>query len=133
MLKLEIKPSSNAAEKTMRAVCKDCGRKICEATYESLTEFRYKTARWRKAYVSCPFCKAVFRQQEERKKIEWHHSISDYSAEATNGTFFVWKWGHSWRWSFKYNNEDSARAENTGVAYLLEVAQRICEKHKEWK
>ena len=129
--KLVVKPIGQTMR--MQAVCSACGQKVVESSYESLSMYNLKKSRWTKNIKSCPHCKAIYKEFDAKKAVEWHKGQSDYSAESENGIFFVFKWGHAWRWSFKYHSEDGPRAGNTGVAYSLEVAKRICEKHKEWR
>lgn len=134
MEQLKIKPNlnPNSYVQVMKAHCSACGKQIVEAEYRNLGEYNRKRTKWVSAIKECPYCKAKYKD-DERKPIAWHRGLSDYSAEAQNGTFFVFRWGKAWRWSFRYRNEETPRAENTGVAFSKDVAQRVCEKHKEWR
>lgn len=138
MDKLLIKPVGMTM--TMRADCPSCKRKICEAKYadfgdgDALHKFNIKRDKWRDNIRECPFCGVRFRsaKKEKGKRLAWASFKGGMSARAKNGEFTVTKSGRRWIWTFRYYGENETRAENQGGAFSKEVAQRVCEKHKEW-
>lgn len=122
---------------TMKIVaeCNACKRRIVEAEYTRNGEFNAKKAEWLKKYYECPHCGATFKKRKPADKpIKWSKESGGLRADVKNGTFFVFKWGkNGYRWAFKYNGEREPRVQNQGSAFSKEVAQRICERHKEWK
>ena len=136
--KLIIKPVGMTM--TMRADCPVCKRKICEASYtpnvgESAKHaFDIKRDKWRDNIRECPYCGVGFRgaKKEKEKRLAWRSFKGGMTAQAKNGEFTVTKSGRRWIWTFRYYGEDETRAENQGGAFSKEVAQRVCEKHKEW-
>jgi hypothetical protein len=130
--KLLIKPVGMTM--TMRADCNACKRKIVESPYESRHEYELKKEKWKTNIRECPFCGVPFRRKrlKTNKTIAWKRSRNEWYADVKNGTFYLFKWGKSWKWSFRYYNEKEPRAENQGSAFSKEVAERMCERHKEW-
>jgi hypothetical protein len=130
--KLLIKPVGMTM--TMRADCNACKRKIVESTYESRHEYELKKDKWKNNIRECPFCGVKFRgaKKEKEKRLAWASFKGGMSARAKNGEFTVTKSGRRWIWTFRYYGENETRAENQGGAFSKEVAQRVCEKHKEW-
>lgn len=138
--KLLIKPVGMTM--TMRADCPSCKRKICEASYapqvgESAKHaFDIKRDKRRDNIRECPYCGVRFRgakKEKDEKRLCWRSFKGGMSARAKNGEFTVTKSGRRWIWTFRYYSESETRAENQGGAFSKEVAQRVCEKHKEWK
>ena len=119
----------------MKAVCSECNNQVSEGAYHDNREYNSKRYQWKENYLVCPHCKVRYkvRPYDNGKGIKWRRVAGDYVADVANGTFFLWWDRHAWLWSFKYRDEDCARAENTGRAMTREVAERMCEKHKEWK
>jgi hypothetical protein len=132
MDKLLIKPVGMTM--TMRADCPSCKRKIVESRYESTHEYNLKRDKWRDNIRSCPYCECQFRGKPTAKqsKVVWTSFKGGVGARAKNGEFTVTKCGRRWIWTFQYYSENETRAENQGGAFSKEVAQRVCEKHKEW-
>jgi hypothetical protein len=130
--KLLIKPVGMTM--TMRADCPSCKRKIVESRYESRHEYNIKRDKWRDNIRACPYCGVIFRgaKKEKEKRLAWASFKGGMSARAKNGEFTVTKSGRRWIWTFRYYSENETRAENQGGAFSKEVAQRVCEKHKEW-
>lgn len=136
--KLIIKPVGMTM--TMRADCPSCKQKICEAQYaefgdgDALHKFNIKRDKWRDNIRECPFCGVRFRgkKQEKEKRLCWRGHRGGESAVAKNGEFTITKIGRRWIWTFRYFGENETRACNQGGAFSKEVAERMCEKHKEW-
>ena len=130
--RLLVKPIGQTM--VMRAECSVCKNKITESRYgengDALHDFNLKRKKWWANITACPHCGAMFKAEKPNKTLAWRHNNV---VDAKNGRFEIFKWGHGYRWCFKYYNEKVPRAENQGYAYSKEVAQRICEKHKEWK
>ena len=117
----------------MRAECSVCKNKIAEREYgengDALHDFNLKRRKWWSSIVKCPHCGARFKAEKENKTLSWRNGNV---VDAKNGRFEIFKWGHGYRWCFRYYNEREPRAENQGFAYVKETAQRACENHKEW-
>ena len=136
--KLLIKPVGMTM--TMRADCPACKKKICEAQYaefgdgDALHKFNIKRDKWRDNIRECPFCGVRFRgkKQEKGKRLRFVAFKGGESARAKNGEFTITKIGKRWIWTFRYFGENETRAGNQGGAFSKEVAERMCEKHKEW-
>lgn len=135
--KLLIKPVGITM--TMRADCPVCKKKICEAKYaefgdgDALHKYNIKRDKWRDTIRECPFCGVQFKRRKSvEKRLVWAKAGKDMAAKAKNGIFTVFKWGKGYRWSFRYYSENTPRAGDTGYAMCKEVAERACEKHKEW-
>lgn len=132
IMKLIIKPVGITM--TMRADCPSCKRKISETKYEGNYDFNLKRDKWRENIKECPYCGVQFKRRKmTEQRLRWAKAGKDMAANAKNGIFIVFKWGKGYRWSFRYYSEDTPRAGNTGYAMCREVAERMCEKHKEWK
>lgn len=119
----------------LRATCSKCERKIVEGSYFDKRDYEAKRYAWKQNILVCPYCGERYkaRPYDNGKDVKWRNLFGDYEAEVENGTFRLQKWGNSWLWSFVYRNEEKPRPENAGVALVKEVAERACEKHKEWK
>ena len=118
-------------EKEIIAACSKCGKEVARKPWTSYGEYNRQIKSIEKEIKTCKHCKAKF-QASNLQAIAWSKNGNRYSAQVKNGIFFVFKWDKIWRWSFKYFTEETPRAENTGVAFSVEVAKRICERHKEW-
>ena len=130
--KLLIKPIGITM--IMRADCSACKRKIVESPYDSRHSYELKKERWKNNIRECPYCGVTYRKKKlQEKPIVWKRHNGEWYADVKNGTFILFKWGKGYRWSFRYLNEKEPRAGNTGYAFSREVAERMCEKHKEWK
>jgi DNA-directed RNA polymerase subunit RPC12/RpoP len=132
MEKLIIKPLQDTFE--ILVTCSACGRQVVKAPYNSYHEYKLKERQYKKMIAECPYCKARYKPlKESNEPIVWKRVNGDWQAIAEKGVFNVWKWGKAWKWSFRYNGEQSPRAENTGTAFIVDVAKRCCENHKEWR
>ncbi len=129
--KLIVKPQLNPTAIT--AHCSSCLRQIVNAEYGHYEEYKRKKRKYETTIKACPYCGAIFHEPNAKKPIAWTKMRSDYIADCENGRFIVFKWGRAWRWSFRYYNEETPRAENTGVCLAIESAKRVCERHREWK
>lgn len=121
----------------MKATCSACDRKLVESEYHSKADYSSKRYGWVNNYLSCPYCKAKFKTRpynngNNGKEIKWRKGYDGLEAEVKNGTFYLFKFGNRWMWSFKYVGEKEPRSENQGGAFSKEVAERMCERHKEW-
>lgn len=120
--------------KEILAKCSACERQIVKSQYEGYHGYKLKEAQVKSMIYECPYCKAQYKARKRAdSSIAWRRVHGDWQAKAENGIFTVWKWGKLWKWSFRYNGEQSPRAEDTGTAFIVDVAKRCCEKHKEWK
>jgi hypothetical protein len=129
--RLVVKPIGQTMR--MKAVCSECDRQVVETAYYTLSGYNRQSVKWKENITACPYCKASYKANPEKRKIPWVKNYKDFVAEAKNGTFIVFRWDKGWRWSFRYKGEEYPRAENTGRASSREVAVAICEKHKEWQ
>jgi hypothetical protein len=123
-------------EMRMKATCSECERKVVESAYVSKRDYDGKRYGWVNNIVRCPHCNVRYktRPYNNGKSVKWRKVLDGFEAEAENGTFFLFKMKSGrWVWSFRYQNEKEPRAENQGGAFLKEIAERMCEKHKEWK
>lgn len=131
--RLIVKPIGQTMH--MQAICSLCERRVSESTYNGMHEYNLKAASWRRYYIACPYCNAVYKNTAKgEKEITWSKRGKDYIANVKNGTFFVFKMKNegAYRWSFKSYSEQCPSAGNTGAALSKEIAFKICESHKEW-
>lgn len=123
-------------EMRMKAICSACDSKVVESTYISKPDYDSKRHQWKTNILACPHCKERYkpRKYNNGTPIRWRKVFDGYEADVENGTFFLWKMKNGlWIWSFRYYDEKEPRAGNQGSAFTKEVAERACEKHKEWK
>lgn len=138
VLKLIVAPV--AGTRTMYAKCPACQRKITETIYAMAGEedaqhkYNLKKDKWTRNIKECPFCGVQFhRKKTVEKRLRWAKAGKHgMAANAKNGEFTITKFGRRYLWTFRYYGEDFTRAENQGSAMCREVAERACEKHKEW-
>ena len=139
VMKLVIKPIGVTG--FMVAECPECKKKICETKYADMGDgdakhkYNLKKDKWTSNIKECPFCGVQFhRKKTVEKRLRWakagKHAMA---ANAKNGEFTITKFGRGYLWTFRYYGENFTRAENQGSAMCREVAERACEKHKEWK
>ena len=130
--KLKIIPLIETTE--ILAKCSACGRQVVKAKYNGYHEYKLKESQYKKMIVECPYCKAPYKEKKKTESsVTWRRVQGDWQANAENGIFTVFKWGKVWKWNFRYNGEQSPKAEDTGTAFIVDVAKRCCEKHKEWR
>ena len=137
-VKLIVKPIGITG--IMVAECPECKKKICESRYAEMGDgdarhkFSLKKDKWHNNIRECPYCGVQFKRRKSvEKRLSWVGFRGGESAMAKNGEFTITKFRNRWLWPFRYYGETETRAENQGSAFAKEVAERMCERHKEWK
>lgn len=139
VVKLIVSPVKDT--RIMYAKCPACQRKISETIYamagdvDAQHKYNLKRDKWQDSIKECPYCGVQFKRRKSvEKKLIWAKAGKNaVAANAKNGEFTVSKLRNRYLWTFRYYGENFTRAENQGSAMCREVAERACERHKEWK
>ena len=119
-------------KKEVVATCSVCRVELKREEWDTLGCHQRKKKEMEKTIVKCPFCGAVFKEENKKANIKWERTKDgDYIAKAKNGDFLVWKYGYGYK--CRYRAYGAVYADGIFWKRTKDEAMKACQQHPEWK